>query len=87
MEHNGTVLIDRNDTQQPFSIAAHPVYSELGAYSKDLGGFLYSVVQWEYYLESLIPEGVRGIVVVLRNSCGQERTYELTSDKVRHESC
>jgi hypothetical protein len=65
----------------PFSIAAQPVYSRLGSDAKDVVAYIYTAVLWDIYLRNLIPEGVKGIVVVLRNSCGQEYTYELTADQ------
>jgi class 3 adenylate cyclase len=43
-------------------------------------GFIFTVVPWDHFLIDLIPDGVRGIRVVLRNSCEQAVTYDLDDD-------
>lgn len=79
-DHEALHATDRR--LHPHSIAAQPVYKGLSAQADDVVGYIYSVVSWESYLLNLLPDGVVGIVVVLRNSCGQSVTYELTGNDV-----
>jgi hypothetical protein len=44
--------------------------------------YIFSVVSWERYLVNLLPEGVNGMVVVLRNSCNQAFSYEINGPDV-----
>jgi hypothetical protein len=71
---------DRNE--HPHSVAAQPVYRGLEKWSEDVVGYIFSVVAWDNYLVDLLPEGVRGIIVVLRNHCDQSITYELSGKNV-----
>jgi hypothetical protein len=69
--------------QHPRSIAAQPVYNKLDTSTQKIVGYLYSIVSWDYYLYDLLPHGVNGIYVVLRNSCNQSVTYQLFGNEVR----
>jgi hypothetical protein len=68
--------------QHPRSIAAQPVYNKLDTTTQKIVGYLYSIVSWDYYLYDLLPYGVNGIYVVLRNSCNQSVTYQLFGNEV-----
>ena len=72
-----------DSTDHPRSIAAQPVYSKLDTTTRKIVGYLYSIVSWDYYLFDLLPYGVNGIYVVLRNSCNQSVTYQLYGNEVR----
>jgi hypothetical protein len=48
-----------------------------------LVGLVSGIVAWDFYVAGLLPEGTRGIYVVLKNSCGQQYTYWLDGPKVR----
>jgi hypothetical protein len=77
----------KNETEQEFmdhprSVAAQPVYNKLDASTQKIVGYLYSIVSWEYYLRDLLPKGVNGVYVVLRNSCNQSSTYQLNGNEV-----
>jgi hypothetical protein len=68
----------------PPAIAVRPVYAKLGSVNDDeVVGYLVAVIKWDEYLQSLVPEGTNGIDAVLRNTCGQQYTFQLTSDEVR----
>jgi hypothetical protein len=69
--------------EHPRSVAAQPVYNKLDASTKKIVGYLYSIVSWKYYLSDLLPKGVNGVYVVLRNSCNQSVTYRLNGNEVR----
>jgi predicted transcriptional regulator with HTH domain len=52
-------------------------------------GYIYSIIPWESYLTNLLPkttkeEGeisvVRGVIVVLHNTCNQSRSYKFQSN-------
>lgn len=73
---------DVND--HPHSFLLSPVFDELGNPKAELKGLLQSVVDWDRYLINLLPEGVNGVVCVLKNTCGQSFTYILNGNKVRH---
>ena len=45
-------------------------------------GYLFSIISWDNYLVNLLPVGVEGIIVVLRNSCDQAYTYEINGPEV-----
>lgn len=76
--------VHKNDGQyqHPHSFLQQPVFKELHDPKSDLVGILQSVVPWDSYLQNLLPTGVKGIVVVLKNTCGQEYTYTLDGDSV-----
>ena len=58
-----------------------PVFKSLG--SKDIGGFVMGVVGFDSFLVDLLPNGIRGIRVLIDNSCGDKFTYELDGNRVR----
>jgi phage gp36-like protein len=59
-----------------------PIFETLGDESSKLVGMLSSIIAFDNYLSDLLPDGVKGIILVLRNSCGDAATYELTGNKV-----
>jgi hypothetical protein len=61
--------------KRPHSFLVSPVFEELNDPKAKMVGVLLSVVSWDRYLANLLPEGVNGIVCVLKNSCGQSYTY------------
>jgi len=63
----------------PHSLFAQPVFD---ASTKDVIGLLFGALPWDFYLVDLLPEGVNGVICVLRNSCGQSYTYELNGGMV-----
>jgi hypothetical protein len=67
----------------PHSIAAQPIYDSLSRETKVVG-YLFAVVAWDNFLVDLLPEGVDGVIAVVRNSCDQIVTYELNGNEVRY---
>jgi hypothetical protein len=72
--------------RSPHSIAAQPVFTGLQASSSsrsglEVAGYIYSVIDWGRYLQNILPEGVNGVVVVLRNTCNQAFTYLLEGNR------
>lgn len=81
---NGTLSTNETDNLPPYSLAAKPVYNQPAENEQqEVVGYLYSVVAWEMYLTSLIPPDVKGIQAILRNSCGQAKSYDLSSGMTR----
>jgi hypothetical protein len=78
----------------PHAVVLQPVWDRLYADEHDeddnateppskLVGLVSGIVAWDFYVAGLLPEGTRGIYVVLKNSCGQQYTYWLDGPKVR----
>lgn len=62
----------------PYGAVAHPVYDSLLDHkTAKIVGKVYSLFFWDANLVNLLPEGVSGIVAVLKNSCNQSFTYAL----------
>ena len=47
---------------------------------------LVGILAWDVYLAELVPDGVHGVIAVIRSTCGEDNTYtyELNGAKVRH---
>lgn len=61
----------------PHLFLFEPVFAKLHRPESKLVGFVMAVLAWDVYVTKLLPDGVDGIYVVLRNSCDQNMTYEL----------
>lgn len=70
-DENSSVLVKHHSTM------VHPIFTSFLDSTSSIVGFIISYLHWESYLQDLVPTGVRGIFLVLRNSCGQSLTYEL----------
>jgi hypothetical protein len=66
----------------PHSLIMQPVFKTLNDDSSEIVGFVNGVVPWDRYLIDLLPEGVKGITCVLKNSCEQSFTYALNANEV-----
>lgn len=49
----------------------------------DVVGFTYAFLAWDSYFAGILPEGVKGVYAVLRNTCNQSITYVLEGNDVR----
>jgi class 3 adenylate cyclase len=67
---------DGHDEDHPHSTFVQPVLSSYES-NATLVGFVAAIVSWDDFLSRLVPDGINGIVAVLRNSCGDIRTYVL----------
>jgi class 3 adenylate cyclase len=74
------VTSEGNETvaERPHTYLLTPVYERLGNKSSDVVGAFVSTVAFDRYLADLLPDRVRGIFAILKNTCGQEYSYELT---------
>jgi hypothetical protein len=72
----------RSTYGHPHSVIMQPVFKTLNDDSSEIVGVITGVVPWDRYLIDLLPEGVKGITCVLKNSCEQSFTYALTGNEV-----
>jgi hypothetical protein len=70
-----------NRYSHPHTLTAQPVYDSLSRETKVVG-YLFSVFAWDAILVNLLPEGVSGIIVVIRNTCDEFCTYVLNGNEV-----
>jgi hypothetical protein len=66
----------------PHSVIMQPVFKTLNDDSSEIVGIITGVVPWDRYLIDLLPEGVKGITCVLKNSCEQSFTHALNGNEV-----
>jgi hypothetical protein len=72
----------RSTYGHPHSVIMQPVFKNLNDDSSEIVGVITGVVPWDRYLIDLLPEGVKGITCVLKNSCEQSFTYALNGNEV-----
>lgn len=60
----------------PYAFIVQPVYDKFEV-NKTLVGLLLAVTSYENLLDKLMPDGKRGIIAVIRDSCGTNITYFL----------
>ncbi|CAB9509263.1 Guanylate cyclase [Seminavis robusta] len=61
----------------PHSFAAYPVHKTTGDPTSGAVAQLSAAFAWDVALWNLLPDGVQGIHVVLRNTCTQSYTYNI----------
>lgn len=85
--HNGLVKADREEGydsyKHPHARYIVPVFEKLHDDSSAIVGHIFAFMTWDRYLVRLLPDGVAGITAVVRNSCGQNFTYDLDGSSVR----
>lgn len=73
-------------SERPHFLTMTPVFRGLHrGHEKDDGivGFLLGVVPFDYFMGDLLPQGVVGINVQIRNTCDQDFVYKIVGAKVR----
>jgi hypothetical protein len=65
----------------PHGFIVMPVYGAFVEESPDIVGFLIGVTAFSNLLDRLLPEGIAGIIVVLRDTCGNTMSFELSAGK------
>ena len=94
--HNTTTIGNRSSSEQAHGVLMQPVFSTLsesehvddGASPSDhtragIAGFLLGLFGFDAFLVDILPNGIRGIRVVIQNDCGDVYTYELDGNQVR----
>lgn len=74
----------KNDRYHPMSVFMQPVFADLFDTNSPLVGVLHAVVPWDSYVVNLLPQGVHGIRVVMRNNCGEPHTYQVDGPNVNN---
>lgn len=67
------------------AMAVQPIFNNILEKSNDaaIAGHVFALFSWDQCLESLLWEGMLGITIVIKNSCGQIYTYKLNERKVK----
>lgn len=86
--HASLVKSDRRQDVKDSFVSPHvnlvnPIFeSVFDTKNSKIVGHLFSLITWDRYLVNLLPEGIGGIVIVLRNNCEQVFTYEIDGNFV-----
>lgn len=72
---HSTLADGSSRTDFPHSFMFHPVHQEPNNSSSDIVAMVLVPIAWDASLRNLLPASVNGLVVVGRNSCGQEFSY------------
>lgn len=66
----------------PHAYLVEPIFAEVGDPTALVVGYLQALVPFDRFLWNVLPEGVSGVYVVLKNSCGDVETYVLNGNQV-----
>ncbi|CAB9497986.1 Receptor-type guanylate cyclase gcy [Seminavis robusta] len=69
--------LPEGEKEHPHTFYFYPIHRRIADPDSDVVGIVTGAVALDRSSRNLLPDGVDGIVVVVRNSCGQEFTYEL----------
>lgn len=73
--YNGSVY---DDPTHPHSFLLQPIYHDFLNHSEqDILGVVIAVIGWDHYFENLLPPEAHGIAVVMKDTCGDEFTYQI----------
>jgi hypothetical protein len=72
-----------SDSEAPKSIVLEPIYADFQDTSPAVGHYL-AVVEWANFFSDILHQGANGIVVVLKNSCGQVFTFVVNGSEVTY---
>lgn len=70
-------MLNNSDSSFPHSFVCHPVHENLNDPDSPIVAILGGGIAWDFALRNLLPEGVRGISAVIRNTCNQSYTFDL----------
>ena len=75
----GYILPGENVTywDHPYSAIMEPIFKEKNNDESEIVGIVTGAIAWDAYLINLLPEDVKGVTVVMENSCGQVHTYTI----------
>ena len=78
----GDKAIDKNITShQPHGNFYAPVFTSKDRLNADIGGLVGGTFAVDAMLVDILPEGVRGIHMVIENSCNNSYTYALDGNE------
>lgn len=61
----------------PKSVVIQPIFSSFDANSNTVG-FMVVVIPWYIYFNDVLSKGANSVICVLRNSCGEDFSYEVS---------
>ena len=67
---------------QPHMYIMEPVFSAFGE-GTEIVAFLIALTSFENLLDRILPEGANNIIVVIKDTCGQDVTFEINGPKAR----
>ncbi len=68
--------------ERPHAFFFQPVFRATFNDTSEIVGTVNALIPWDRYFVNLLPEGVKGITCVLKNTCGQSFTYYLDGKNV-----
>jgi hypothetical protein len=71
-----------NAFERPHAFFFQPVFREPFNDASEIVGTVNAMLPWDRYFANLLPEGIKGITGVLKNTCGQSVTYYFDGGKV-----
>lgn len=69
--------LPESSSSHPHSLLFRPIHERVHDYESPIVGLVAAGFAWDASLRNLVPEGINGIVAVVRNSCNQEYTYQI----------
>jgi hypothetical protein len=67
---------------RPHAFFLQPIFREIYDDTAEVVGYINALIPWDSYFSNLLPEGVKGIVCIASNSCGQSFSYYLDGNSV-----
>ena len=70
----------REEVNRPYSFLLQPVFQDFNNTNRDsshIMGVVIALLPWDHYYEKILPPEARGIVVVMRDTCGDELSYQV----------
>jgi hypothetical protein len=74
--------LQANEGRWPKSFMAAPIFETHDDGTDDIVALLTADLPWHSYFSNLVPEGIDGIYLVVRNTCEQEFTYRIDGPEV-----
>jgi hypothetical protein len=69
-----------DDIQHPHSFLLQPVFQDFNETHRDsshIMGVAIAILPWDHYYENILPPEAHGIVVVMRDTCGDQFSYQV----------
>eukprot|EP00934_Nitzschia_sp_Nitz4_P007269 Nitzschia sp. Nitz4//scaffold229_size32011//3230//7371//NITZ4_007915-RA/size32011-processed-gene-0.6-mRNA-1//1//CDS//3329542847//7259//frame0 len=79
--HKNLDILD-GTSSSPHTFWSLPIYENPTDHDSRIVAALQTTMAWDVFMRGLLPEGVKGITVVLDNSCNQSFTFELDGPRV-----
>ena len=77
-------LLYPSDTVEPDSFYYQPLYDSFDQESKKVVGELLILLRWNVHFSDILPDDVRGIYLVLENTCNDTATWEIEGKEARY---